>query len=148
MVEARQAASTVRFVDTYCELYKNLFVEVRAYEYFKYIHLGLISDIKRKSLPEIAKVVGLENAQGLHHFLSKSPWSAKELESRRLGIILTVLEGREIDVIIDETGDKKKGEKTDYVKRQYIGNKRKSREWDCLSKCLWTLGRDDFPIKV
>ncbi|AOX00182.1 hypothetical protein BJP34_33675 [Moorena producens PAL-8-15-08-1] len=69
MVEARQAASTVRFVDTYCELYKNLFVEVRAYEYFKYIHVGLISDIKRKSLPEIAKVVGLENAQGLHHCL-------------------------------------------------------------------------------
>ena len=69
MVEARQAASTVRFLDTYCELYKNLFVEVRAYEYFKYIHLGLISDIKRKSLPEIAKVVGLENAQGLHHFV-------------------------------------------------------------------------------
>jgi SRSO17 transposase len=31
-------------------------------------------------------------------------------------------EGREIIVIIDETGDKKKGKKTDYVKRQYIGN--------------------------
>ena len=25
-------------------------------------------------------------------------------------------------VIIDETGDRKKGNKTDYVKRQYIGN--------------------------
>jgi len=25
-------------------------------------------------------------------------------------------------VIIDETGDKKKGKNTDYVKRQYIGN--------------------------
>ena len=25
-------------------------------------------------------------------------------------------------LIIDETGDKKKGNKTDYVKRQYIGN--------------------------
>jgi SRSO17 transposase len=25
-------------------------------------------------------------------------------------------------LIIDETGDKKKGSKTDYVKRQYIGN--------------------------
>jgi SRSO17 transposase len=29
---------------------------------------------------------------------------------------------REITVIIDETGDKKKGKTTDYVKRQYIGN--------------------------
>ncbi len=29
---------------------------------------------------------------------------------------------REITLIIDETGDRKKGETTDYVKRQYIGN--------------------------
>ena len=73
-------------------------------------------------MPKIAKVVGLENEQGLHHFLTESPWLAKEIEKRRLSIILNVLEGREIDVIIDETGDKKKGKKTDYVKRQYIGN--------------------------
>ena len=59
MVKPRQAASTVRFVDTYCELYKDLFIEVRAYECFKYLHVGLISDLKKKSLPKIAKVVGL-----------------------------------------------------------------------------------------
>ncbi len=29
---------------------------------------------------------------------------------------------REITLIIDETGDRKKGETTDYVKRPYIGN--------------------------
>ncbi len=73
-------------------------------------------------MPNIAKVVGLENEQGLHHFLTESPWVAKELEKRRLSIILNGLEGREIDVIIDETGDKKKGKKTDYVNRQYLGN--------------------------
>jgi SRSO17 transposase len=122
MVKAREAVNTVKFVDTYCKLYRNLFVEVRSYEYFKYLHAGLISNIKRKSLPEVAKIVGLENAQGLHHFLSQSPWEAKKLEERRLEIILNILEGKEIDVIIDETGDKKKGKKTDYVKRQYIGN--------------------------
>lgn len=122
MVEPRAAAPTVKFIDTYCQLYKDLFPEVRAYESFKYLHIGLISDLKRKSLPALAKVVGLENHQGLHHFLTESPWTAQELEKRRLEIILTVLEGREIEVIIDETGDHKKGETTDYVKRQYIGN--------------------------
>lgn len=40
----------------------------------------------------------------------------------RLELILQVLKGRSIILIIDETGDKKKGNKTDYVKRQYIGN--------------------------
>jgi SRSO17 transposase len=122
MVEPRAAAPTIKFIDTYCQLYKDLFPEVRAYESFKYLHVGLISDLKRKSLPAIAKIVGLENHQGLHHFLTESPWTAQELERRRLEIILTVLEGREIEVIIDETGDQKKGESTDYVKRQYIGN--------------------------
>lgn len=122
MVKPRPAAPTVKFIDTYCKLYEDLFVEVRAYECFKYLHVGIISDRNRKSLPEIAKVVGLENEQGLHHFLTESPWLAAKLEERRLEIILNVLEGREIDVIIDETGDKKKGGKTDYVKRQYIGN--------------------------
>jgi len=122
MVEPRAASPTVRFVDTYCQLYKDLFSEVRAYESFKYLHVGLISETKRKSLPAIAKIVGLENHQGLHHFLTESPWSAKELEARRLSILLQVLEGRKIQVIIDETGDKKKGKTTDYVKRQYIGN--------------------------
>lgn len=122
MVKPRPARPTVQFIDTYCELYKDLFVEVRADECFKCLHVGLISEIKRKSLPAIAKIVALENEQGLHHFITSSPWTAEDLEKRRLGIILNLLEGKEIDVIIDETGDKKKGKKTDYVKRQYIGN--------------------------
>jgi SRSO17 transposase len=84
--------------------------------------MGLISDIKRKTLPEIAKVVGLENSQGLDYFIGQSPWSAKECRNRRLKLILALLSGRDIILIIDETGDRKKGKTTDYVQRQYIGN--------------------------
>ncbi|MGL5509700.1 MAG: IS701 family transposase [Microcoleaceae cyanobacterium] len=122
MIAPREAKPTVQFIDTYAEMYRDLFVEVRAYENFKYIIMGMLSEIKRKSLPAIARAVGLENEQGLLHFLTESPWSAEELELKRLRIILEVLQGAEIEVIIDETGDKKKGKKTDYVKRQYIGN--------------------------
>ncbi|MDJ0726407.1 MAG: IS701 family transposase [Prochloraceae cyanobacterium] len=122
MVEPRPPVSTVQFIDSYCELYQNLFKEVRSFENFKYLHLGIISNIKRKTLPAIAKVVGLDNEQSLHHFLTQSPWSAEELRKRRLEIILKVLQERSIILIIDETGDKKKGKSTDYVKRQYIGN--------------------------
>ena len=122
MVKPRPAQPTVKFIDEYCESYRDLFPEVRSFEYFKYLHLGLISDIKRKTLPAIAKVVGLEDAEGLDHFLTESPWSAEELRKRRLELILNWVDGEEIVVIIDETGDKKKGNKTDYVKRQYIGN--------------------------
>ena len=37
-------------------------------------------------------------------------------------LILKVLNGRTLILLIDETGDCKKGKSTDYVKRQYIGN--------------------------
>ncbi len=122
MVEPRPPAPTVKFVDEYCQLYQKLFPFVRSFEAFKYLHMGMISDIKRKTLPSIAKIVGLDNHQPLHHFLTESPWSVEELKRQRLELILYILQGRPIVLIIDETGDKKKGNTTDYVKRQYIGN--------------------------
>jgi SRSO17 transposase len=119
---ARDAQPTVSFIDKYCSYYKDLFPEVRSYECFKYLHLGIISEIKRKSLPKISKVVGLKSAQSLHHFLAASPWDVTELRKRILSKTLAVLKGHSITVVIDETGDRKKGERTDYVARQYLGS--------------------------
>lgn len=98
------------------------FGEVRSFEAFKFLHLGMISDIPRKSLPAIARAVGLPNDQILHHFLTQSPWNVEALRKQRLSIILQQLQGRSIVLVIDETGDRKKGKSTDYVDRQYIGN--------------------------
>ena len=120
--KARDAQPTVSFIDKYCEGYKDLFTEVRRYECFKYLHLGIISDIKKKTLPEIAKVVGLKSAQSLHHFLSQSPWEVSELRKQRLSKILALLKENPLTVVIDETGDRKKGKTTDYVARQYLGS--------------------------
>ena len=122
MTAPRAAQPTVGFVDEYCASYQDLFVEVRAFEAFKHLHLGMISEIKRKSLPAIAKVTGLPNAQSLQQFLVKSPWAASALRQRRIELIRGVLGARPLVLVIDETGDRKKGQATDYVKRQYIGN--------------------------
>ncbi len=119
---ARSPQATVWAIDEYCEDYKQIFPEVRSYECFKYLHLGIMSPIKRKSLPEIAKVVGIKSSQSLHHFLANSPWSVIELKERRLKKTLKALKGKKIIVVIDETGDRKKGKKTDYVARQYLGS--------------------------
>ncbi|WP_217312838.1 IS701 family transposase [Richelia sinica] len=118
----RKATKTVSFVDEYCEAYKDIFPEVRSYECFKYLHLGMISEVKRKTLPAIAKIVGITNAQSLHHFLKESPWSVEKLRDRRLKLLSKALKEKKFILVIDETGDKKKGKKTDYVDRQYIGN--------------------------
>jgi SRSO17 transposase len=122
MTAPRTPKPTVNFIDRYCEGYQDLFPEVRSFESFKNLHLGIISDIKRKTLPAIAKVAGLENPQSLDHFLINSPWDIEAFKQRRLSRILEVLAGRSIILIIDETGDPKAGTTTDYVKRQYLSN--------------------------
>jgi SRSO17 transposase len=121
MDEPRAARPTINFLDEYCALYRNLFSDVRTFEAFKHLHVGMISSIQRKTLPAIAELVGLPNEQSLHHFLSKSPWQIQQLRNQRLHLILQELKTRKIFVIIDETGDKKKGRSTEYVSRQYLG---------------------------
>jgi SRSO17 transposase len=118
----RDARPTVSVIDQYCSAYNDLFSDVRSYECFKYLHQGIISPIKRKSLPEIAKVVGVSSSQSLHHFLAHSPLSVTKLKERRLLLTLAALKEQKIKLIIDETGDRKKGKKTDYVARQYLGS--------------------------
>lgn len=118
----REALKTVSFIDNYCSFYENIFPDVRSFEHFKYFHLGLISDIPRKSLPGIAKAVGLKDGQELHHMISNSSWETEFLEKARLSLLLKELKGRSFSLIFDETGDRKKGKKTDYVSRQYLGS--------------------------
>jgi SRSO17 transposase len=72
MVKPREANSTLKLIDEYCCYYRNLFSEVRSFEAFTHLHAGIISALKRKTLPAIAEIIRLENAQWLHHFLTPS----------------------------------------------------------------------------
>ena len=85
---ARDAQSTTRVSDEYCAEYKDIFKEVRSYECFKYLHLGIIAPIKRKYLPEICKGVAIKSAQSLHNFITKSPGQSTELKEKRFTKIL------------------------------------------------------------
>jgi SRSO17 transposase len=49
--QARPALPTISLIDQPQATYQDLFPEVRSFESFKFLHLGIISDIKRKSLP-------------------------------------------------------------------------------------------------
>jgi len=65
MLASREARPAIRLVDEYYQLFENLFAEVGSCEAFKRLHLGMISEMKRKSLPAIAKAVGLDNQRTL-----------------------------------------------------------------------------------
>lgn len=120
MVEPRLPQSTVRFADNYCRAYQHLFRNVRSFEAFTSLHLGLIAPLPRKSLPAIAKAVGLPNDQVLHHFLTHSPWQVEAVRYQRLSLIVEQIRGQPIVLILDDTGDRKKGKTTDNVDRQYM----------------------------
>ncbi len=64
----------------------------------------------------------INSAQSLHHFLADSDWSVNKLKQRRFNKLKKALDGQAITVVIDETGDRKKGKKTDYVARLYLGS--------------------------
>jgi SRSO17 transposase len=118
----RAAKETVKVVDEYCEPYRDLFEDVRSFESFKLLHIGLISELPRKSLPAIARAVGEVDGQDLHHLLTEGKWRVEALREQRLLRLQQALGERCFALCIDETGDRKKGTTTDYVARQYIGN--------------------------
>ncbi len=47
---------------------------------------------------------------------------SKKIKEPNIKEINIALNGQAITVVIDETGDRKKGKKTDYVARQYLGS--------------------------
>lgn len=122
MLEQRDPVATVSFIDDYCQHYRGCFGDIRLYECFQWLHAGLLSPLPRKTLPAIAKVVGLKDGQSLHHFLRDAIWPVQQVRAIRLHLIQQVIGVRPMTLCIDETGDVKRGSTTDYVAKQYIGN--------------------------
>ena len=91
-------------------------------------------------------LVSINSAQSLHHFIANSDWSVNELKIRRLNKIKRVLNGNAITLVIDETGDRKKGKKTNYVARQYLGSVGKVDNGIVSVKERWSLVSDNFSI--
>ncbi len=59
MKELRLPVATVGFIDGYGDRYRSVLRDMRNFESFKQLHIGILSELPRKTLPEIAKLVGL-----------------------------------------------------------------------------------------
>src|SRR5260370_22804337 len=86
MSKTRPATPTVAFIDQYCARYRDLFHNVRHFEQFTALHLGLLAETRRKSLPRLGKTVHAD-PQALHHFLANAEWSAEAVRTQRLELL-------------------------------------------------------------
>src|SRR5258708_8492550 len=121
MTRVRPATPTVAFIDQDCAPYRGLFQNVRHFEQFTALHLGLLAQTRRKSLPRLGKTVHVD-PQALHHVLAHADWSLEALRHQRLALLHKALGTTPFILCVDETGDRKKGHTTDYAASQYIGN--------------------------
>lgn len=68
MAKRRTAGETIRFVNEYCAHCEHLFKDGRSFEHLKLLHVGMICELARKSLPAVTCIVEESHSPGLHHF--------------------------------------------------------------------------------
>lgn len=82
---------------------------------------GLLSDVPRKNMGQVAEAAGHALLDRLPDFLARAAWDADELRDRVREFVVDSLQAEDAVLIADETGDIKKGTKSAGVDRQYTG---------------------------
>ncbi|MER6205901.1 IS701 family transposase [Streptomyces sp. NPDC001073] len=83
--------------------------------------LGLLSDLPRKNCWTIAEWAGESTPDGMQHLLSRAKWDADAVRDALRGYVVEHLHDDRAVLVVDETGDVKKGVGTVGVQRQYTG---------------------------
>ena len=118
-------------LEDHAALFDELFgARAQRHAFRRYLEGLLLPAERNKTLTALANtepVVGAQRkeAQSLQWFLSESRWDPKEINERRLELMLkesvTTPSGEGV-LVIDEHGDRKWGKKTAHVGRQWLAN--------------------------
>lgn len=82
---------------------------------------GLLSGLERKNCWTIAEHLGHRDPEALQHLLSRAKWDDDGARDDLLAYVLDAFNDPAGILVIDETGDLKKGDLTVGVQRQYTG---------------------------
>jgi SRSO17 transposase len=83
--------------------------------------LGLLSDLPSKNCWTIAEHAGHATPGGLQHLLARAAWDADEVRDDLRDYVAEHLGDEDAVLVVDETGDLKKGTRTAGTQRQYTG---------------------------
>ena len=83
--------------------------------------LGLLSGLRRKNCWTIAELAGDVTPDGMQHLLAAARWDADAVRDDVRGYVVEHLGSADGVLVVDETGDLKKGRASAGVQRQYSG---------------------------
>ncbi|GAA2989384.1 hypothetical protein GCM10010519_23950 [Streptomyces lactacystinicus] len=83
--------------------------------------LGLLADLPRKNCWTIAEHAGDASTPGVQHLLSRASWDADQIQDEIRDFVVDHLRDEDAVLVVDETGDLKKGTASVGVQRQYTG---------------------------
>lgn len=83
--------------------------------------LGLLADLPRKNCWTIAEHAGDLSPDGMQHLLARARWDADGVRDDVRGYVTEHLGDPDAVLVVDETGNIKKGTATAGVQRQYTG---------------------------
>jgi SRSO17 transposase len=83
--------------------------------------LGLLAELPRKNCWTIAEHAGDGSPDGMQHLLARAKWDADGVRDDVRGYVVEHLGDAGAVLVVDETGDLKKGTATPGVQRQYTG---------------------------
>jgi SRSO17 transposase len=110
--------------DRWCKRFDDVFKTKAQKREFRHYVGGLLGESERKNLFQMdSNAVGVIYHR-LHHFLTDSPWSAQQINERRLQVMNQCSQtriSRGFTLIVDDSGHRKSGNFTSSVGRQYIG---------------------------
>lgn len=97
------------------------FARVESRRRVKDFVLGLLSDLPRKNCWTIAEWAGDATPDGMQHLLGRATWDADAVRDDLREYVVEHLHDPDAVLVVDETGDVKKGTATVGVQRQYTG---------------------------
>src|SRR5919112_3093100 len=144
-------------LENYAQSFDELFgARAQRHSFRRYLEGLLLPAERNKTLTALANTEPLKGAQrkeaqSLQWFLSESSWDYREINRRRVELLLEDPANAPNDrgaLVNDETGDRKEGEKTAHVGRQYLSSIGKIDNGVVSVSSLWADERVYYPLEV
>lgn len=157
MTKRIEVSSAPAPLEEYVKHFDSLFDKSNQREGFRHYLKGLLLPNERNKtltgLINTEPVVGVQlpRAQQLQWFLSESNWDERQIQAQRLKLLrenpATGPNAQGV-LVIDETGDRKDGDKTAHVARQYLGNVGKIDNGVVSVTSLWADEQVYYPLET